>query len=88
MNRLDSATAMATDKGPISHIVCKGLVVVLSVGLCVSVASWLNFRRELRVVTRANEFLRKTLGDMTIAIVQKDREIDRLEQASCNSQEK
>jgi len=88
MNRLDSATAMATTQGSISHIVYKGLVVVLSVGLCVSLTSWLSFRRELRVVTRANEYLRKTLGDMTIAIVQKDREIDRLEQAPCNSQQK
>jgi hypothetical protein len=40
-------------------------------------------RRELQAVTEANLFLKKTLGDMTIAITRKDKEIDRLEHAAC-----
>jgi hypothetical protein len=43
-------------------------------------------RRELQAVTAANQFLKKTLGDMTIAITAKDREIDRLENTPCNGQ--
>ncbi|MGA2741371.1 MAG: hypothetical protein ABSG65_28535 [Bryobacteraceae bacterium] len=40
-------------------------------------------RRDLQAETAANVFLRKTLGDMTIAMTGRDREIDRLEQAPC-----
>jgi hypothetical protein len=40
-------------------------------------------RRELAAVTKANDFLKKTLSDMTIAISAKDREIDRLQQSNC-----
>jgi hypothetical protein len=39
-------------------------------------------------VTKANDFLRKTLGDMTIAITTKDREIDRLRHSACAGREK
>jgi hypothetical protein len=45
-------------------------------------------RQELRSVAEANEFLKKTLGEMTVAIASKDREIDRLEQAGCDGQPK
>jgi hypothetical protein len=40
---------------------------------------------ELQVVTGANEFLKKTLGDMTVAIASKDKEINRLQNSSCDS---
>lgn len=39
-------------------------------------------RRELQAVTAANVFLKKTLGEMTITITAKDREIDRLTHGS------
>jgi hypothetical protein len=62
--------------------------------LLASLAVWWHTRRELAVVRRelqtvsaANLFLKKTLGDMTIAITAKDREIDRLERAPCNGQD-
>jgi hypothetical protein len=45
-------------------------------------------RRELLLVTEANELLKKTLGDMTVAITAKDREIDRLKNSGCDGQEK
>lgn len=45
-------------------------------------------RRELLLVTKANELLKKTLGDMTVAITAKDREIDRLRGSQCDSQER
>jgi hypothetical protein len=44
--------------------------------------------RELLAVTTANDSLRKTLGDMTVAITAKDKEIDRLAHAGCDGQEK
>jgi hypothetical protein len=44
-------------------------------------------RRDLQAVNAANLFLKKTLGDMTIAMTGKDREIDRLERAPCGGQE-
>jgi hypothetical protein len=40
-------------------------------------------RQELQKVTAANDFLRKSLGEITIAITAKDKEIDRLQQAGC-----
>ena len=42
-------------------------------------------QRELRAMTSANDFLRKTLGEMTAAIAAKDTQIDRLERSGCNS---
>jgi hypothetical protein len=42
----------------------------------------------LLVVTKANESLKKTLGEMTIAITAKDKEIDRLQRSACSGQEK
>jgi hypothetical protein len=45
-------------------------------------------RRELLSVTKANELLKKTLGDMTVAITAKDREIDRLRDSGCDGQER
>jgi len=45
-------------------------------------------RRELLLVTKANELLKKTLGDMTVAISAKDREIDRLRDSGCDGRER
>ena len=45
-------------------------------------------RRELLSVTNANELLKKTLGDMTVAITAKDREIDRLRDSGCDRRER
>jgi len=45
-------------------------------------------RQELLAVTTANEFLKTTLGEMTIAMTAKEKEIDRLEHAACGGQGK
>ena len=45
-------------------------------------------RQELLSVTKANELLKKTLGDMTVAITAKDREIDRLRDSGCDGRER
>jgi hypothetical protein len=45
-------------------------------------------RRELLLVTTANELLKKTLGDMTVAITAKDREINRLRGSGGDGQER
>jgi hypothetical protein len=45
-------------------------------------------RRELLLVTKANALLKMTLGDMTVAITAKDREIDRLRDSGCDGQER
>jgi hypothetical protein len=45
-------------------------------------------RRELLALTTANDLLRKTLGDMTVAIAAKDKEIDRLGPAGCDEHQK
>jgi hypothetical protein len=66
-----------------------GLVLIASLALCWQSRRELDkVRGELQTVTAANEFLKRTLGDMTIAITGKDKEIDRLEHAPCNGHEK
>lgn len=67
---------------------CAGLMLVLSVALCFTVAAWQKNRQELRVVTEANESVRKTLGEMTVAIAQKDKEVDRLSASPCSAGDK
>ena len=72
-----------------SLIAIVGLALVLS--LAVSLKSWRDLqaaRRELLAVTAANEFLKKTLGEMALAISAKDREIDRLAHVGCVEKEK
>lgn len=66
----------------------KGLVLLFALVLSLSMAAWLKSRQELQAVTAANGSLRKTLGDLTIAIAEKDREIDRLTQSDCEVQKK
>jgi hypothetical protein len=55
--------------------------------LSVSTVAWWKNRQELQAIAAANDSLRKTLGDLTHAITEKDREIDRLARP-CNSDEK
>jgi hypothetical protein len=73
----------------------RGLIAIVGLALIFSFAVYfrarwelLAARRELVAVTTANEFLKKTLGDMTVAINAKDREIDRLENTGCDGQVK
>jgi hypothetical protein len=63
-------------------------MLLLSLALCLSVATWFRGRQELQAVTAANESVRKTLGDMTIALADKDKEIDRLSESPCSTGEK
>jgi hypothetical protein len=66
-----------------------GLTVLLSLAFSWSTSRDLqSVRRELGAVTKANDFLRKTLGDMSVAITAKDREIDRLWHSACEGREK
>ncbi len=73
----------------------RGLALAAGLLLLVSLALWWqsrreldSVRRELRAVSAANEFLKRTLGDMTIALIAKDKEIDRLGRVPCEGQEK
>jgi len=61
------------------------LVLVLCAGLGLELVTLSRARQELRVVTGANDFLRKTLGEMTIAITEKEKQIDRLSQLPCGA---
>jgi hypothetical protein len=63
-------------------------MLLLSLALCLSVATWLRGRQELEAITAANESVRKTLGEMTVALADKDREIDRLSGSPCSTGEK
>jgi len=73
----------------------RALALAAALALLASLAIWRHTRRELDAVRRelqavgaANLFLKKTLGDMTVAITAKEKEIDHLEQAPCNGQDK
>jgi hypothetical protein len=66
----------------------KSLALFISLALCMSVATWLRSWRELQAETAANVLLRKTLGELTVAIAAKDREIDRMTKSSCDSNKK
>jgi len=57
-------------------------MVAIGVGIAltgVSGVGWWRARQELQAVASANESLRKTLGDLTLAITEKDREMERRE---------
>jgi hypothetical protein len=68
-----------------SGILYKGLTVFFALALGLSVATWLGARQQLQAVTVANTSLRKTLGEMAVAIAEKDREIDGLAAPPCNA---
>ena len=72
-----------------------GVTMLAVSALAFSLTAWLSAkrdvqttRRELVGVTKANEFLKKTLGDMTMAITAKDRQIDQLLGSGCDEKEK
>ena len=54
----------------------------MGTALILSIISAWHDRQELQKVTAANDFLRKSLGEMSIALTAKEKEIDRLE-AGC-----
>jgi hypothetical protein len=55
----------------------------MGTALLLSIISAVRDRQELQRVTEANDILRKTLGEMTVAITDKDKQIDELEKAAC-----
>ena len=65
-----------------------GLMLLLCLAWGLSVATWWRGRQELQAVTAANDSVRKTLGDMTLAMAEKDREIGRLSALPCATGEK
>lgn len=62
-----------------------GVMVFLSLALCLSLATWWSSRQELQAITAANGSVRKTLGEMTIAMAEKDKQIDRLSALPCGA---
>jgi hypothetical protein len=66
----------------------RGLILFFSAALCLSITTWSGARRELRAVTAANESLRKTLGDLIVAMGERDREIERLAGFACDGGER
>jgi hypothetical protein len=72
-----------------SLMVAAGLVLAACLAVCVkSTVELQAARRELGSLTSANDFLRKTLGEMAKAITAKDKQIDRLENGDCNGHDK
>jgi hypothetical protein len=65
-----------------------GISACLGLALLFFSASWWRTHQEVRAITVANTDLRETLGRMTLAITEKDREIDGLSQSPCSGQEK
>jgi hypothetical protein len=70
-----------------SSIFYRALMLFLGLAVILAVGTWWRARQELRIVTEANASVRKTLGDLTVAITEKDREIDRLTRSPCNTGE-
>src|SRR6516225_2603783 len=71
------------------------LTVTLGLALIGALAFSWKTRRELNglkqtqhQITDANDVLRKTLGELTIAITQKEKEIDKLHESACISPQK
>lgn len=64
-------------------MIYKGLILCFALAIGLSVTTWLRARQELESVTVANLSLRKILGEMSVAVAEKDREIDRLAGSSC-----
>jgi hypothetical protein len=70
-----------------SSTLYKALMLFVGLALIRAVGTWWRARQELRVVTEANAFVRKTLGDLTVAMAEKDREIGHLTKTPCNTSE-
>jgi hypothetical protein len=76
------------DRVPLSNVILRALIAVLSLALTVSVGTWWRARQDLQIVTAANASVRKTLGDLMVAITQRERDIDRLTKSPCNADER
>jgi hypothetical protein len=72
----------------VSGVIYKGLILVLTLALGVSVTLSVSARQEMRAMAASNLTLRKTLGDMSIAITDREKDIDRLSSFSCGGKEK
>jgi hypothetical protein len=59
------------------------LIVVLGSGLILSLMSSWRDRQELQKITAANNILRENLGEMSVALATKDKEIDRVQHSPC-----
>ncbi len=62
---------------------------MLIASAAVALKGWIELRavrQDLRTAAEANDFLRKTVGNMTVALAGKDREIDRLTRSQCEIQ--
>jgi hypothetical protein len=64
---------------------CTGAIAALLLALSVGFNTYSKVRAELQSATESNRFLRKTIGDMTVAMTEKDKEIDRLSGVPCRS---
>ncbi|MGA2882951.1 MAG: hypothetical protein ABSG13_28725 [Bryobacteraceae bacterium] len=71
-----------------SSSLLKASIALLSLALTASVGTWWSARQELQIVTAANASVRRTLGELMLAITEKDREIDRLTKSPCNAGER
>lgn len=71
--------------GRLANFVLAGLVLMLTAALSTEIIRGSNDRSEMQAITAANKSLRNTLGELTAAIAEKDREMDRLEEAACRA---
>jgi hypothetical protein len=71
-----------------SGIIYKGLILLLGLALGASVTKWSKTKQEIQAMAASNETLRKTLGEMAIALTDRDRSIDRLTSSRCDEKEK
>src|SRR6202021_2060130 len=76
-SRPSSAGHDRTNEGwcPVSGVIYKVLILVLSLALGISVTTSVRTRQEMQAMTASNETLRKTLGDMSIAITDREKDI-------------
>lgn len=58
-------------------------IISLTVSLNASLRKQRDLTRELHELTDANQVLRRTLGDMTVAVTDKEKQIDRMLESSC-----
>ena len=65
------------------------LTILLAVALAVLAIFWKRpqreFQRQVEALTKANATLKETLGEMTVAITKKEKQIDDLQQAPCGA---
>jgi hypothetical protein len=74
---------MRLNKLQTTFIAILGMAFVLS--LAIAWKTYRDMHRELYAVTDANRTLRDTVGELTIAITAREKEIDRLSRSSCEA---